>query len=157
MPPSLVYPTKVQTIDNQVIRLTFSNRVKNDVHSNNPGNYLITPILGSSPAINISKVFPSDHPSFTYVDLVVDSFPTGLQYQVGPVLDMLLGGDNLLLFNYTVLWNTSITKVTNALTHIPQMFNTEVGSNLRTIIQAIMLSDENIGGSFDQPIRSTPP
>jgi hypothetical protein len=138
----------VSVIDQNLIKLQFSAELSTNNDYYNVNNYLLLNLTDSTtPFINL--ILPQIDAASDVAYLFIKGLVIGDQYKITTVASTLSSPSGTLCSVSSAVWTHVRTKVDSALSHIASMYNTEQGSIFRSILQAIMLSDETIGGSFE--------
>lgn len=145
----------VFVVAQDVIRVDFTNPIAITNSVLDPDSYILSPGLEVDEVLTVEsrtaqslfiKVTPKAQfdteyqlliPSAGTSDLVVE-IPDGTFYTPTGVP----------LQTMTASWAHHRTKVDSVLASLANMYDIKLGSNLRMILQAIMISDEEIGGDF---------
>jgi hypothetical protein len=94
----------------------------------------------------IKEVMPLPDKATDYVDLRISNITWGESYTFSIGDDLIADIDGLLIPSQEVSFIAHRTKVDNILKHMPDLYDAKKG-NIRTILEAIGLSDNDIGGS----------
>ena len=153
---------QVTPIAKDVIKLTFNQAVAVNSYLLNPDSYQITLEEGSH-TVEVADVLSVDDDDTTQVVylglspyapqdavylMTIESAGDLVEVEgtVGPNYVFTPAGSPIA--RLTGRWTHNRTKVDSALGRIPRMYDTGISSKLRSIIQAIATSDEEIGGDF---------
>ena len=145
------YLTKVFVIDHDVIRLFFSKLLSVDRALQNISNFILSPASAS-----IQSIRGSYGATTLFVDFYVLGLTDGMEYEIEHSEDTLRGADGLFLAPTKVPWTYTLTKVEMTKSSLAQMYDLTLESHLRGIVQAIMVSDEEIGGSQENRVIESP-
>lgn len=141
----------VFVVDQNVLRLAFSGLLTDSPNYERVDNFVLSNTTGSTTPL-IDKVLPyrEDSPQFIY--LVVKGLVLGDTYRITVnegTLRSISGGRVVLS---AAMWTQNRTKVDAALANVVSFYNVDQGSVFKTLLQSIMISDETIGGAFDNKI-----
>lgn len=135
-----------ELISADAVRINFEQAIVVDEAYNDPTNYSITKVSGDGQDVSIRTVLPIGLDTTTEVILVVDKISKDSVYQitVGAAVTSAVGQNVVGAAEFT----GRRTKVENILRGLPRHFDQRPESVLRTVLTAIGLSDETIGGSL---------
>jgi len=150
-PYSSGYLTKIFIIDHDVIRLFFSELLSVDRALQNISNFILSPTSAT-----IQSIRGSYGATTLFVDFYVLGLTDGMEYEIGHHEDTLRDADGLFLTPTKVPWTYTLTKVEMTKSSLAQMYDLTLESHLRGIVQAIMVSDEEIGGSQENRVIESP-
>ena len=155
---SSVAISSVNVVAKDVIKVDFNTSVAVESHLMNAASYQV------AGGALVAHVLPLEDRTTTSVFLVLAPKATfGSSYtltipSVGVITEYIPGDilpDSTIYTPYgvpiqtmTASWTHHRTKTDAVLASLPGMYNKSIGSNLRSILQAIMISDEEIGGDF---------
>ncbi len=139
--------SQVFVVAKDIIKLTFSSPLAVTAELQEPGTFVITP-SGASP-IEVLSVLPLEDKTTTVLFLqLAPKAELGADYRIaiaeGGVFSP--AGDAFLAVNKT--WTHHRTKTDAVVASLAGMYNPGMESTLRIILQAITMSDEEIGGDF---------
>jgi len=131
-----------------VILVTFTSTVAVNEALKNIANYTITNLSGG-PTPVVTEILPTYKPDVTYaVFFKIEQLVCQQEYSFN-ILDKVIqdqNGNNI--DETTKIWLMHSTKVDSALGNLAKLYNTSIGSGIRAILDAMMISDEQIGGDF---------
>jgi len=159
MPAAVLYDTVVYTggvyggtglvtlsqaivIGDNIIQLTFSGDVVNNVQYNNPANYIFSLIVGSGSPITTVQVLSNNLTSTNVVYLLTNYHTPGGTYQL-TVSN--LNSRNGSTVTGSVKFTSIVTKLDTMYSNIPAHFSKDPNSLVRNILAAISISDGRIG------------
>jgi len=138
------YPL-IDPVADDMIRITFAKEVLVDARSANPAAYEVTLVGGSGPALTVREVLlPKTARTSRYVILVVDKPLYGTHYRV--TVTGIYGRDGAPIGGTSDFIGRR-TKAADMVRGIPSHFSKKPESLIRTILTAIGIEDETIGGS----------
>jgi len=138
---------RVFVVATNVLRIILTGPISTTPEYFQPSSYSITPLDGGH-AIQILRVLSVLNRTSTDIFLVTSRPQLGKNYRI-TILDNILRDTNGLFIRAT--YDDAIihkTKVDSTTSGLARFYNIDVGSTLRSIVQAIMISDEEIGGDF---------
>jgi hypothetical protein len=130
-----------------VIRLTFPVYVSTTDAFYSPSSYVFESVTGGLP-ITVKSVLFRYGLSTPIVYLEISQFSLEEVYRLVINDSVLQDSSGEYLGATRKLWKAHRTKVDFTIGSLAQMFSTELGANLRGVLQAMMISDEEIGGDF---------
>lgn len=146
--PSLLKAKQLVAVADDAIKLIFTGDVVTQAGGYNLAlGYTIVDLDGIENPV-VKSVYPISEKVANYVILEVMGMREKGRYQL--TMDYYKIYDELgnPLKNVTVKWRMRRTKVDSALLGAAQRFDKRIGSNIRGILEAVMLSDEEIGGDY---------
>jgi hypothetical protein len=156
MPPGVPIHIKyVRIVDAKVIKLYMSEDIVVDKEYYNKENLSITNLTDSARYVSIESVLPCMNSTTSVLSLSVRGLVVGNVFGIVFHAGVFHESDGTIIGLSSVSWTQHFTKIDSALTHLPEMYATDVGTVLRTLLQATMLSDEYIGGA-GEIIESVP-
>jgi hypothetical protein len=145
--PSTVSVKELFVVSQNVIMLKFTDRIAVTQDLINPAKYTVTCTSGGANGV-VSEVLPVTGYYVDYLCLKVDNLLESNSYQLNIFARTLIDLGGQALTTVPLSWTLKRTKVDSVIGSLPGFYNTTVGANLRAIIEAIMISDEHIGGDF---------
>ncbi len=91
-----------------------------------------------------------------FVDLQIAALVEGSTYEISTKVEVISGENGLMLPATKMPWVHTISKVAMTLGNLAHMYDLTPESHIRSVVQAIMISDEEIGGSFESRLVSSP-
>jgi len=128
-----------------VIMVMFSEGVVANNEYKDVNNYEITSVSGGTVPV-VSQVLPAYERVPQIVLLKVDYLELGNEYSL--LIKQIYNSDGKVSSNVTATWIQHKTKVDIAISTLSDMWNTSNRSIIRSIIEAVMISDEKIGGNY---------
>lgn len=146
MPDSEVRVSQLLVVASDSIKLIFTGNVVTHSGYSEVSNYFITDLDATgSPAV--LSVYPTAKRVSTFVILEVRGLLEPGRYRLVVVDHKLHDSQGLDLVSISATWRMRRTKIDSALLGASR-FDKRIGSNIRGILEAVMLSDEEIGGSY---------
>jgi hypothetical protein len=133
----------VFVVSKDVIKINFTQDIAVDGNFLNTSVYQITP----SGSVVVEEVFEPEDLFTDFVLLRVLGLEVNQDYSLDLAAGSLKDVDGLDIDDLTATWTHKKTKVDSALDSLPLMYGKKK-SNIRTILEAIAISDEEIGGDF---------
>jgi hypothetical protein len=130
-----------------VIMVTFSDNVVANSDLFYVGNYNLVNVSGGAPPVILS-VLPTYSRVTNKVFFKLFNLVSGNLYRFEVLNEKIRTSAGHFLPASSFEWWMRHTKVDMGLSTIPSTFNKESGSTVRSLIEAIMMSDEKIGGDF---------
>jgi len=152
--------TAVTYVNPDLIRITISVRVRIDSDFLNPGNWIITVAEGNPSAADVecTKVLVPTDPNIVATDTV---FLQTTQHSADSIYEIRFlhlaatNGFPLFVSQPRVFpYRSRKTKVDQILNSLPNHFDKRVESNIRSLLTAISLQDELIGGARNDSFLS---
>lgn len=145
--PPLTSPNidDVVPIARDLIEVEFSGDIAVTESVLAPANYVL------SPGISVAEVLPIDGDVTDSVILRISpkaTIDTIYSLTVGTFPETFYTPEQVPLEAMTGSWLQHKTKIDSVLASLPAMYSRAVGANIRTILQAVAISDEEIGGDF---------
>jgi hypothetical protein len=150
LPPSAANPRleSIEIISNDLLCVTFNQTMVNDAELQSTDNYSVTPVCVGDVVVTVKEVRSGTGPTTTVIYLVISRF------QIGAVYSMTIEPDNITAVNTESLNPLFVTdrfvgrrtKVDNMIKTPTALYNTESGSLIRQILNAIGGEDDLIGG-----------
>jgi hypothetical protein len=152
----------VFVVARDILKVNFTSAVAVRDSLLNPESYVISLLEGDVLPV-VVEVLPIEDPTTTSVFLRLSpKAELGSTYQLtmpsagatGEIFDediddrVLYDPDGVPLATMSDQWTHHRTKVDSVLASMAGMYEKQVGGNLRMLLQAIMISDEEIGGDF---------
>jgi len=153
VPTSSAIRGRLFVIANNAIKLIFTGNVVTSGGYNLPTGYNIIDLDGIENPI-VKSVYPTEEKIIDHVILEVQGLREKGHYTLILDNDKIYDsdGDPLNegdpLNNIVVNWYMRKTKVDSALLGAARRFDKKIGSNIRGILEAVMISDEEIGGDY---------
>jgi hypothetical protein len=143
--PSSTLISGLYVIAKDKIRILFSTEVSESHELLKESTYSL---YNSNRGTNnvIKEVMPLPDKATDYIDLRISNITWGESYTFSIGDDLVADIDGLLIPSQEVSFIAHRTKVDNILKHMPDLYDVKKG-NIRTILEAIGLSDNDIGGS----------
>lgn len=132
------------------VRINVEAPIVVDAAYNDPANYNISVVSGPGQGVSVRRVLPTNDDTTSEIILIMDKVSRGTTYEVsiGAALRSSLGQSVV----GTAQFVGRRTKTENMIRSLPAHFNTHPESIVRSIVTAIGLADETIGGSQDDPL-----
>jgi len=148
------YATKVFTVDNDIIRVFFSDYVDVTKHYYDINTYIIMAIAEAS--CSIKSVRKAQGAPTNFVELSVSGLIDGEAYILLISPSKLRSTSGVFVRSTLVPWTHGVTKVEMTKSSLSGVYDVSLQSHLRTVLQAIMVSDEEIGGNQVNRIIEAP-
>jgi len=137
----------IVVVAKNVILVNFSGNIVSNSDLFNPDNYSVSSLLGGNNGI-VKYVYPTYSRKTTSIFLQVEQLVKGGQYRFTTRGGELRDENGFYILWGSVNWTMHRTKVDMVISTLANMYGTNVGSNIRSIIEAIMISDEKLGGDY---------
>jgi len=134
-------------VADNAIKLIFTGNVVTSGGYNLPTGYNIVDLDGIENPI-VRSVYPTEQKVINYVILEVRGLREKGRYTLTLGNDKIYDSDGRPLNGIIVKWRMRKTKVDSSLWGAARRFDKKIGSNIRGILEAIMISDEEIGGDY---------
>jgi len=134
-------------IADNAIKLIFTGNVVTSGGYNLPTGYTIVDLDGIENPI-VRSVYPTEQKVINYVILEVRGLREKSRYTLTLGNNKIYDSDGRPLNDVVVKWRMRKTKVDSSLWGAARRFDKKIGSNIRGILEAIMISDEEIGGDY---------
>lgn len=138
---------RLMVVDSEIINLVFSEDIIMTDLAKSPSIYSIS-IVDGDYDVDVVEVLTST-PTASTISLRITPPQIHKRYSLTITYGALLSTDLREAYVNNVTWLHPTTKVDLAVSKVPSMFTTTHGSNLRALFQAIMISDNDIGGEFE--------
>lgn len=140
--------TEVFLVAKNIVMLIFTRSlVKNDAFDS-VLSYRVENLSGGI-AGTVIKVLPTyTETNSNIIFLQIEGLSQGSDYKLIVADKALSDTDGNLILELEVKWTMHKTKVDAAISGLSKMYNTTIGSNVRSILEAVMISDEKIGGDY---------
>jgi len=130
-----------------MLEVVFDQLMANNADLNNPANYAVAADVPGSAIPVVTAVRPHGTGPTRRVFLQISTFDVGQKYTVS-VNRAIANTDNVALgASNTARFVGRSTKVDNAVKSRPGFYDTSFNTNLRAVLNAVMRSDDLIGGS----------
>jgi hypothetical protein len=145
--PLILEIDQLFVVAKNVIKLTFNTSLAVTRSLLDPTTYSISS-MGSTP-VSTKSVLPIEDSTTTVVFLeLAPTAAFGASYQLSIAEGAVFDSAGEIFQALAVSWVHHRTKTDSVVASLAGMYNTNLESNLRTILQAITISDEEIGGDF---------
>lgn len=138
---------KIFLIAKDVIRIIFSSAISATYKFWNTNSYSLYNNTLSKNLV-IKQVLPVDVKATTILDLNVENITAGENYTLTVNNDLIYDINGLVLFDVNTIFIPQRTKTDSVMSSLPNHYNKKPGSNVRSILEAITIEDEKIGGDF---------
>ncbi len=146
-PTSTVSISNIFLIAKDVIRVIFSSPISATYNFWSTFSYsLYNNTL--SKYLEIKKVLPVDAKATTILDLNVENVTAGENYTLTIANDSVYDIDGVVLDDVNSTFIPQRTKTDSVISSLPNMYDKRPGSSVRSILEAITIEDEKIGGDF---------
>jgi hypothetical protein len=147
IPDSPVTFSKIFVIAKNLIRLEFTGSVATTSALFDPDTYIVT---GGNASVIGTVPSNREDAGGSVTEILLEIAQTQFEstYVLSIADDVLREVDGSNIKAVSLSWDQVETKVDSVLQALPQQYATEVGSVFRTILEGIMISDEEIGGSY---------
>lgn len=146
--PSLLKVQQLIAVANDAIKLIFTGDVVTQAGGYaQASGYTIVDLDGVENPV-VKSVYPINEKVANYVILEVVGMREKGRYRLTMDYYKIYDEDGNPLKNIVAKWQMRRTKVDSALLGAAQRFDKRIGSNIRGILEAVMLSDEEIGGNY---------
>jgi hypothetical protein len=129
-----------------VLLIVLSTDVVDNRYLRDVSNYVITNLSGGPDGV-VRAILPTYSKVTKYIFIQVDQLVPGQTYQFRLLEKRIYSPDGFPVGQCTTQWTMHKTKVDLVLNSLSIM-DTNIGSTLRSIVEAVMISDEKIGGDF---------
>jgi hypothetical protein len=143
--PSITSISGIYIIAKDKIRILFSTEVSKSHDLLKTTTYTLTNTSNNT-FNDILEVMPLPDKATDYIDLRISNLKWGDNYTFNILANLIADINGLYLNTQELSFIGHKTKVDNILTNLSNMYNVKKG-NIRTILEAIGLSDNDIGGS----------
>jgi hypothetical protein len=137
----------VFVISKDIIRLEFSSALSASKDFWKTSSYSISDVGGST-VVEVKEVRPIYSKSTTHVYLKVRGLIWGNTYLVTITDSKIYDIDGKPLLTDSISFNLERTKTDSVISSLSNMYNINTGTNLRSLIEAITIEDEKIGGNY---------
>lgn len=145
--PSTVKVSQILVVAEDSIRLVFTgNVVKSDTYLN-PSSYELVDLDGTEQP-TVDSVYPVDDQTPGHVTLGTKGLRAGKRYSIEIGRHTVYDGNGYPLTDILEKFLMRRTKTDSALQGAARRFNKKIGGDLRGVLEAVMISDEEIGGDF---------
>jgi hypothetical protein len=145
--PSTASMKNVFVISKDIIRLEFSSNISASRDFWKTSSYSIVDNSGST-FVEIKEVRPVHQKATLHVYLKVIGLKWGNTYTVTIAADKIFDINAAPLGTGSISFNMERTKTDSIISTFANLYAVETGANLRSIIEAISIEDEKIGGNF---------
>ena len=149
-PPPPPTPTGITAdivvVAEDIIKLTFSEELAVEQFLLSKYSYSIDS-LGDAYPVVVKQVLVPEGPTTLNLFLQVSKLAPGGTYKI-TVSATLYQKSGIPVAPYAKVWNHHRTKVDAVIAGLADLFDTRERSNLRGLLEAIMISDELIGGDY---------
>jgi hypothetical protein len=143
---SLIKISSIFVVAENLIELQFSDSLVVLDDYLNPNTYSI--LDDALKAVQVSSVLDPGTTMSTSVFLVTKGLSSSKSYQLNIGVGILFDRNGKSLDAQHVAWTMHRTKVDSTVNSLAKFYNTRSRGVIRGLIEAIMISDEKIGGSF---------
>lgn len=130
-----------------VLMITFSAMVVNNTELNDVRNFSIFDLSGGSNP-SVLKTLPTYSVKTDKVYFKISELTLGHSYRFVVTEGMISDENGLRLREQRVRWDMRRTKIDSTISSLARFYATKTRGEIRGVIEAIMLSDELIGGDF---------
>jgi len=148
--PLTIGPVKISNVfvvSDDLIKIEFASSLATDSLYYLLSNYYIT-VLDGSPPVVVEQVLEAPKPKVPYVFIVVRGLTQGGKYQFHIPYKNLFAANGTYIPEHTFSWSMRRTKVDSTRNSLARFYDTKSRSMIRGLIEAIMISDEKIGGDY---------
>lgn len=132
------------------VRINFESAIVVNDEYNNSSNYEVSIVAGNGQDVAVRSVLPIFADTTNEVILVIDKVSEGTIYQITiSSLSSVTGQSAVGVAQFV----GRRTKVQSLINKLPTHFNTLPTSCIRSVLTAIGLADEQIGGSLDSSLE----
>jgi len=150
-PVAAINVLDINVYSKKLVRILFDDEViVNDTY-NDPSNYSISVVDGSGP-VEVVGVLPTNETTSLEVILITQPMTPGTKYSISITE---LSNRSGITFSVLGLYYARDTKVDSILRSIPSHFDKRPTSILASILTAIAINDDIIGGSRNDAITYT--
>jgi hypothetical protein len=150
---SRIITDRIFVVAKDVIKVIFSSSIAITPALLNASSYSISSLSGGSD-VTVQEILPMLGKTTSSVFLRISKPSLEQQYRLTIAESVLHDPDGVDLVETNVLWTHVRTKVDSAVDGIPLMYGTKSRTNVRNILEAICISDEEIGGSQSTTTRT---
>jgi len=137
----------VFVVAKDVIKIIMSVAVVNNRFLNEILNYSVINMSGVSNSI-VDRVMPIPSRTTMTISLHVKELKAGQTYKVTIKDSSIFDVSGVALLETSFTWVMRQTKIDRSIKTFAKLYNMKVGSTLRGLVEAMMISDEQIGGAF---------
>lgn len=139
--------SNIFVVRESLIRVDFDSELAVTSALLDPVNYSITPLrpVGS---VYVLDVLPLDTKVTNYIFLSVRGLKLDQFYSINIPADTLKDRSGRTIGSIQHVWKMRRTKVDTTIASLPKMYDTKSRSTIVGILEAIMISDEKIGGDY---------
>ena len=138
-----------------VLNIKFTGSIVNNAALRDLNNYEIIDI-DTNKILPIVLIYNIIDRITDKIYLKVNELEAGHRYRFRLLDQTIFNQDGIPLIESVVDWDLVRTKVDSALFGLARFYNKDVGSTLRTLMEAVTINDEKIGGKFNNKISSSP-
>jgi hypothetical protein len=143
--PSVVTTDEIRVVASNLIRVSFTGSVAFETTAQNVSNYVVTNLSGGE-AAEVVAVLPIIGKYTSQIWLSVSNLTVGDQYRLQTTSVLRdVDGDEIEVLG---TWKQTRTKVDLVRSSLSQSYDLSSNSVLGKVVEALMLSDEEIGGDF---------
>jgi hypothetical protein len=136
---------EVFVVSKDIITVSLPSLVAADSNFYSTANYVVTNMSGGKNGI-VLQVLPVKDNATNKIFLQVMDLVGGDGYRISISGLKTSGGYDVELS--IMRWIMHKTKVDSSMDHLPGMYSTDLNSVMRYILEAVMISDEKIGGDY---------
>jgi hypothetical protein len=144
---AVVNNNQIFVVAKDVLRINLATNIISTPAFYDTNNYIITALDGGRDS-EVLEVLPAQGKIIDKFFLKVAPPELGKQYMLTIRDYYLFDQTGLPLVGIYGNWTAHRTKVDSVNSSLARMYNTKIGGNLRSIVEAIMISDEEIGGDY---------
>jgi hypothetical protein len=145
--PSTASIDNVFVVAKDVIRVEFTAALSASKHFWKTSSYSITDVSGQT-LVEVKEVRPVYEKATTYIYLKVNGFKWGNTYSIAVADELLCDISGNLLPADSKEFGVERTKADSMMATFSNIYDIKPGTNIRSIIEAISIVDEKIGGNF---------
>jgi hypothetical protein len=139
--------SNVFVVSKDVIKIEFSSSLSASKDFWKTSSYSISDVNGST-AVEVKEVRPVYSKTTTHIYLKTNGLKWGNTYSVVIAADKIYDINGNALPTDSSTFFMERTKTDSIISSLSNMYDVKVGTNLRSLIEAITIEDEKIGGSF---------
>jgi len=147
-PPSIAKISDIFVIAHDVVLVLFSSVIAKDDAYRAVASYQVTNLSNSDEAVILDVLPTYDDSASDLLFLRMANLVNNNQYEITIIDRILSDVSGYKVPEISIKWTMHRTKVDSALAAIPDLYQKRIGSNIRALIEAIMISDEKIGGDY---------
>lgn len=138
---------QVTNVSSDHVRLDLGTTMAVTASFSNTTNYTVTDITDGGRIVEVVKILSTPGRTTSFVPIQIKRMEPGHTYKVVVADGTLFTVEGNSISVSEVEWTYRRTKTDSVLRSTPTMYNTDAQGTVRTILEAITISDEEIGGA----------